>query len=64
MSKTVIKIEDIFKRLEETGIKLLQNRFLLYKSLALLFAVIAVASAGFFAWNHFRGGEEAQAVKI
>ncbi|OGF27725.1 hypothetical protein A2242_02760 [Candidatus Falkowbacteria bacterium RIFOXYA2_FULL_47_9] len=64
MSKTVIKIEDIFKRLEETGIKLLQNRFLLYKSLSLLAAVALLSSAGFFAWNNFRGGEEAQAVKI
>jgi len=53
-----IKLENLFKNIENLVKKILTNRFLLYKSLTLLSAVIVVASAGFFAWNYFRGGED------
>jgi len=42
------KLEDLFKNLEHAGIKLLQNRFLIDKTTAIVPAVILVSAAGFF----------------
>ena len=57
-----INIENIIEKIIAWFKKIFERRFLLYKSLSLLAAVALISSAGFFAWNHFRGGEsEAQA---
>jgi len=42
------KLEDLFKHIEHAGIKLLQNRFLIDKTTAIVPAVILVSAAGFF----------------
>jgi len=55
-----IKLENIFKKIEQLVKKIFTNRFLLYRSVGLLL-VVATLVGGYFLWHMYRKSETAEA---